>query len=51
MRRLPHARFTNLYGPTETTIVSSYHTLPRCPADEREPIPSAAHAAVKSCWS
>jgi len=39
MRRLPHARFTNLYGPTETTIVSSYYTLPRCPADEREPIP------------
>jgi amino acid adenylation domain-containing protein len=39
MRRLPHVQFTNLYGPTETTIVSSYHTVPRCPADEREPIP------------
>ena len=39
MRRLPHVRFTNLYGPTETTIVSSYYTVPRCPADEREPIP------------
>jgi amino acid adenylation domain-containing protein len=39
MRRLPHVRFTNLYGPTETTIVSSYYTLSRCPADEREPIP------------
>jgi amino acid adenylation domain-containing protein len=39
MRRLPHVEFTNLYGPTETTIVSSYYTLPRCPADEREPIP------------
>jgi amino acid adenylation domain-containing protein len=39
MRRLPHASFTNLYGPTETTIVSSYYTLPRCPANEREPIP------------
>jgi amino acid adenylation domain-containing protein len=39
MRRLPHVQFTNLYGPTETTIVSSYYTLPRCPADEREPIP------------
>jgi amino acid adenylation domain-containing protein len=39
MRRLPHVRFTNLYGPTETTIVSSYYSLPRCPADEREPIP------------
>ncbi len=39
MRRLPHAQFTNLYGPTETTIASSYYTLPRCPIDEREPIP------------
>ena len=39
MRRLPQVQFTNLYGPTETTIVSSYYTLPRCPADEREPIP------------
>jgi len=39
MRRLPHVRFTNLYGPTETTIVSSYYTVPRCPTDEREPIP------------
>jgi acyl-coenzyme A synthetase/AMP-(fatty) acid ligase len=39
MRRLPHARFTNMYGPTETTIVSSYYTLPHCPADERESIP------------
>jgi amino acid adenylation domain-containing protein len=39
MRCLPHARFTNLYGPTETTIVSSYYTLPQCPANEREPIP------------
>ncbi|HET7766825.1 MAG TPA: amino acid adenylation domain-containing protein [Burkholderiales bacterium] len=39
MRRLPHVRFTNLYGPTETTIASSYYTVPACPADEREPIP------------
>jgi len=39
VRRLPHVQFTNLYGPTETTIVSSYYTLPGCPADEREPIP------------
>ena len=39
MRRLPHAQFTNLYGPTETTIVSSYYTVPRCPTDERESIP------------
>ncbi len=39
MRRLPHAQFTNLYGPTETTIVSSYYTVPRCPTDERAPVP------------
>ncbi len=39
MRRLPRVQFTNLYGPTETTIVSSYYTLLRCPTDEREPIP------------
>ena len=39
MRRLPHVQFTNLYGPTETTIASSYYTVPECPSDEREPIP------------
>jgi amino acid adenylation domain-containing protein len=39
MRRLPHVQFTNLYGPTETTIVSSYYTVPQCPADQREPVP------------
>ena len=39
MRRLPHVRFTNLYGPTETTVASSCYTVPRCPADPREPIP------------
>jgi len=39
MRRLPHVQFTNLYGPTETTISSSYYTVPSCPATEQEPIP------------
>jgi len=39
MRRLPHVRFTNLYGPTETTISSSYYDVPRCPAEARAPIP------------
>jgi non-ribosomal peptide synthetase component F len=39
MQRLPHASFTNLYGPTETTIASSYYTVPGCPSDERAPIP------------
>ena len=39
MSRLPHARFTNLYGPTETTIASSYHTFAEPPADATAPIP------------
>lgn len=39
MVRLPHATFTNLYGPTETTIASSYYTVPRCPEDDRVAIP------------
>ena len=42
MRKLPHARFTNLYGPTEATIASSYYTVPRCPDNEREPVPIGA---------
>jgi amino acid adenylation domain-containing protein len=39
MKRLPHVTFTNLYGPTETTIASSYYTIPRCPENERSDIP------------
>jgi amino acid adenylation domain-containing protein len=39
MKRLPHVRFTNLYGPTETTIASSYYTVPDCPESERVPTP------------
>jgi amino acid adenylation domain-containing protein len=39
MRRLPRVEFTNLYGPTETTIASSYYRVPSCPANEREEIP------------
>lgn len=39
MRRLPHVTFTNLYGPTETTIASSYYRVPACPTDERRPVP------------
>ena len=45
MRRLPHARFTNLYGPTETTIVSSHYTVPQCPAHGRQPIPIGSACA------
>lgn len=39
MQRLPHVTFTNLYGPTETTIASSYYTVPTPPEYERETIP------------
>jgi len=39
MQRLPSVTFTNLYGPTETTIASSYHTVSWCPADPCESVP------------
>jgi amino acid adenylation domain-containing protein len=39
MRRVPHARFTNLYGPTETTIASSYHDFDGRPVSDTAPIP------------
>jgi amino acid adenylation domain-containing protein len=39
MRRLPHVAFSNLYGPTETTIASSFHDLPGCPGDELAEVP------------
>jgi len=39
MGRLPHVAFTNLYGPTETTIASSYYSVERCPDDDRAPVP------------
>jgi amino acid adenylation domain-containing protein len=39
MRRVPQARYTNLYGPTETTIASSYFDVPAVPEDEKESLP------------
>ncbi len=39
MDRLPHVQFTNLYGPTETTIASSYHTVASIPGDDKQEIP------------
>jgi amino acid adenylation domain-containing protein len=39
MDRVPGATFTNLYGPTETTIASSFHRVETRPADPREAIP------------
>jgi amino acid adenylation domain-containing protein len=39
MKRIPHASYTNLYGPTETTIASSFHVVEEVPEDETAPIP------------
>lgn len=39
MRRVPQARYTNLYGPTETTIASSYYDVPPAALDELQPVP------------
>jgi amino acid adenylation domain-containing protein len=39
MDRLPHVTFTNLYGPTETTIASSYYRVPERPRDARADVP------------
>jgi len=39
MERLPHVEFTNLYGPTETTIASSYFTVKNAPSDPRDQVP------------
>jgi amino acid adenylation domain-containing protein len=38
MTLLPHARFTNLYGPTETNVCT-YYRVPPLPGDQTEPIP------------
>jgi len=42
MRRLPHVDFVNLYGPTETTIASSYYRVPHCPEEDTAEIPIGA---------
>jgi len=42
MQRLPHVTFTNLYGPTETTIASSYYRVPACPQSDDAEIPIGA---------
>jgi amino acid adenylation domain-containing protein len=38
MERVPEATFTNLYGPTETTIASSYYTVSG-PPEPHEDVP------------
>jgi amino acid adenylation domain-containing protein len=45
MKRLPRITFTNLYGPTETTIASSYYTVPACPDSEKAEIPIGTSCA------
>jgi amino acid adenylation domain-containing protein len=39
MERVPHASFTNLYGPTETTIASSYFRVKAPPSDPGATVP------------
>ena len=39
MQHVPQASFTNLYGPTETTIASSYFTVTQCPSKDVTEIP------------
>lgn len=39
MARVPHARYTNLYGPTETTIASSYYDVTATPDEDTGTVP------------
>jgi amino acid adenylation domain-containing protein len=39
MDRIAHVQYTNLYGPTETTIASSHYAVTAPPEDETTPIP------------
>jgi L-proline---[L-prolyl-carrier protein] ligase len=38
MRALPHAAFANLYGPTETNVITCYR-VPSAPVEDADPIP------------
>jgi acyl-coenzyme A synthetase/AMP-(fatty) acid ligase len=38
MRRVRHPRYTNLYGPTETTIASSYFDVDAIPDEETDSV-------------
>jgi len=52
MERLPHVRFTNLYGPTETTIASSYaRTIPRRRSRSASPVTAKSFSCSTSGWS
>ena len=48
MRALPHARYANLYGPTETNVVTWYE-VPQLPDDRVEPIPIGKACANSDC--
>jgi amino acid adenylation domain-containing protein len=39
MKRQPRVSVTNMYGPTEATIASSFYRVPACPKEETEEIP------------
>ena len=55
-RALEHgrpARLINVYGPTENTTYSTFHTVESVPRATRRPSPSAGRwpAAAPTCWT
>ena len=48
MHALPHPRYANLYGPTETNVVTWYE-VPPLPEDRTEPIPIGKACANSDC--
>ncbi len=50
MKRLPHVEFTNLYGPPETTIASSFYVVPECPATDEAAVPIGQPCGGESLW-
>ena len=48
MALLPHARFVNLYGPTETNVVTWYD-VPALAADDDAPIPIGLRSTTSTC--
>ncbi len=50
MRRVPKCTYTNLYGPTETTIASSYFRVEAIPEDETAAIPIGTPCAGEEIY-